>query len=121
MCTYEVMDDKIYETYMAMALENRAEVSPVGRVWRKVREQYPTYKLYNRDESHPSLLGSMVAAYTFYTVLFKKDPTLLTYNTGITAEQARNIKRIVKGLSMMILKNGILVYTTTNRGLLMKS
>lgn len=96
MCTYEVMDDKIYETYMAMALENRAEVSPVGRVWRKVREQYPTYKLYNRDESHPSLLGSMVAAYTFYTVLFKKDPTLLTYNTGITAEQARNIKRIVK-------------------------
>lgn len=96
MCTYEVMDDKIYDTYMLMALDNRAEVSPVGRVWRKIREQYPAYKLYSEDKSHPSLLGSMAAAYTFYTVLFKKDPTLVPYNTGITVEQATNIKRIVK-------------------------
>ncbi|MBB1148985.1 T9SS type A sorting domain-containing protein [Myroides sp. NP-2] len=96
MCTYSAMDDKIYETYRAMAIDNQAELSPVGRVWRKIREQYPAYRLYSNDESHPSMLGSMAAAYTFYTVLFKKDPTLLTYNAGLTAEQATNIKRIVK-------------------------
>ncbi|WP_353103364.1 DUF4886 domain-containing protein [Myroides odoratus] len=96
MCTYEGMDDKIYDSYMRLALENQAHVSPVGRVWRKIRQQYPTYELYNRDNSHPSPLGSMVAAYTFYTVIFRKDPTLTTFNGSLTAEQARNIKRLVK-------------------------
>ncbi|WP_158961279.1 DUF4886 domain-containing protein [Myroides fluvii] len=96
MCTYEGMDDKIYDSYMRLALENQAHVSPVGNVWRKIRQQYPAYELYDRDNSHPSPLGSMVAAYTFYTVIFKKDPTLTTFNGTLSAEQALNIKRIVK-------------------------
>lgn len=96
MCTYEGMDDKIYDSYMRLATVNRAHVSPVGRVWRKIREQYPTYELYDEDKSHPSPLGSMVAAYTFYTIIYKKDPTLLTFNGSLTPEQAQNIKRLVK-------------------------
>ena len=96
MCTYEGMDDKIYDSYMRLALENQAHVSPVGKVWRKIRQQYPSYELYNQDKSHPSPLGSMVAAYTFYTVIFRKDPTSITFNGSLTSEQAQNIKRLVK-------------------------
>ncbi|MDM1045332.1 DUF4886 domain-containing protein [Myroides sp. 1354] len=95
-CSYEAMDDAIYASYMEMATNNAAHVSPVGKVWRTIRQQYPTYELFDRDNYHPSPLGSMVAAYTFYTVIFKKDPTAITFNGSLTAEQARNIKRIVK-------------------------
>lgn len=98
MCTYETMDDRIYDTYMRLAIANKAHVSPVGRVWRKIRQQYPAYELYDADKSHPSLLGSMAAAYTFYTLIYKKDPTTISFNTGLTTEQARNIKRLVKEL-----------------------
>ncbi|WP_255493770.1 PKD domain-containing protein [Myroides sp. WP-1] len=95
-CSYEAMDDKIYDSYMEMATINRAHVSPVGRVWRKIRQLYPTYELYTSDNSHPSPLGSMVAAYTFYTIIYKKDPTLVTFKGSLSTDQANNIKRIVK-------------------------
>lgn len=96
MCTYQGMDDKIYDRYMQMTEDNDAVVSPVGRVWKAIRAQYPNYELYSADESHPSLLGSMAAAYTFYTVIYKKDPTLVTFNSSLDATTAQNIKNIVK-------------------------
>lgn len=98
MCTYQGMDDKIYDRYMQMTEDNDAVVSPVGRVWKAIRELYPNYELYSADESHPSLLGSMVAAYTFYTVIYKKDPTLVTFNSSLDATTAQNIKTIVKNV-----------------------
>lgn len=98
MCTYEGMDDKLYERYMQMATDNQAVVSPVGRVWRAIRTAYPDYELYQADNSHPSSLGSMAAAYAFYTAIFKKDPTLVTYDADLNPTQAQNIKQIVKSV-----------------------
>ncbi|MGE8554187.1 MAG: PKD domain-containing protein [Chryseobacterium jejuense] len=95
-CTYEGMDDLIHQRYMQMARTNEAILSPVGKVWRAIRQQNPTLELYDQDEIHPSYIGSMVAAYTFYTVIFKKDPTLAPYNGILTPEQAQFIKNMVK-------------------------
>ena len=95
MCTYTGMDDKISERYMHMALENEALVSPVGKVWRWLRTNYPNMELYETDESHPSEIGSMVAAYTFYTTIFKKDPLLATYNGNISAAEAQIVRTAV--------------------------
>lgn len=95
-CTYEGMDDMIYQRYMQMAIDNDAVVSPVGRVWRAIRTAYPDYELFQSDNSHPSLMGSMAAAYAFYTVIFKKDPSLITYDGDLNPIQAQNIKQIVK-------------------------
>lgn len=95
-CTYEGMDDQIYNRYMEMAATNEGVVSPVGRVWRAIRAQDPSVELYDQDESHPSYIGSMAAAYTFYTVLFKKDPTLVSFNGNLTSAEAQLIKNIVK-------------------------
>lgn len=95
-CTYEDMDDLIYQRYMEMAQTNEGIVSPVGKVWRVIRQTDPTLELYDLDESHPSYIGSMAAAYTFYTLLYKKDPTLVPYNGTLTPTQAQFIKNIVK-------------------------
>jgi PKD repeat protein len=98
LCTYEGMDDKLYERYMQMATDNESMVSPVGKVWRTLRTQYPSLELYSSDESHPSYLGSMAAAYTFYTVIFKKDPTLVTFNGNLSANEASILKNTVKNI-----------------------
>ena len=37
-CTYEGMDDLLHERYMIMANDNGAFVSPVGAVWRYIRD-----------------------------------------------------------------------------------
>lgn len=95
-CTYEGMDNLIYQRYMEMAQTNDGIISPVGKVWRVIRAQDPSMELYDLDQSHPSYIGSMAAAYTFYTILYKKDPTLVPYNGNLTSAQAQLIKNIVK-------------------------
>lgn len=97
-CTYEGMDDLISRHYIEMAEANEGILSPVGKVWRTIRQQDPTMELYDQDKSHPSYIGSMVAAYTFYTVIFKKDPTLVPYNGTLTQAQAQLIKNTVKNV-----------------------
>ncbi|KIC64736.1 PKD domain-containing protein [Chryseobacterium taiwanense] len=97
-CTYEGMDDKLYDRYMQMATDNESLVSPVGKVWRTIRTQYPSLELYSSDESHPSYLGSMAAAYTFYTIIFKKDPTLATFSGNLSTSEASILKNTVKNV-----------------------
>jgi PKD repeat protein len=95
-CTYEGMDDAIRTTYTFMANENLAEVSPVGAVWRFLRENHPEIDLYSGDGSHPSLTGSYVAAAVFYTMIYKLDPTLITWNSSLSETDASTIKLVAK-------------------------
>ncbi|RMA58633.1 T9SS type A sorting domain-containing protein [Ulvibacter antarcticus] len=95
-CTYEGMDDLLRQRYMIMAENYEAEVSPVGAVWRYVREHHPEIELYFPDESHPYLAGSYIGAITFYTAIFRKDPTLVTFNSGLSISDATILKNAVK-------------------------
>jgi hypothetical protein len=52
--------------------------------------------LYQADESHPSVAGTYAGACCFYTAFFRKDPTLITFNAGLTKEDADIIKNAVK-------------------------
>ena len=94
--TYEYMDSLIHDRYMQMSVTNKAEVSPVGAVWRYVRENYTGMELYQADGSHPSITGSYLAACCFYTALFRKDPTQITYNSVLPNSEAAIIKNAVK-------------------------
>jgi hypothetical protein len=96
LCTYEGMDDLLNLRYMMMADDNDAIVSPVGAVWRHIRQNYPLLELYQSDESHPSVAGTYAAACSFYTVLFRKDPTLITFNSTLSAIDAANIRAATK-------------------------
>lgn len=96
LCTYIGMDDLLQQRYRTMAETNNGVLSPVAAVWRYIRLNHPTIELFSADESHPSLEGSMAAAYTFYTAIFKKDPTLVTFNSSISPATATLIKNAVK-------------------------
>ena len=96
MCTYEGMDDAIKDAYIFMAESNDAELAPAGAVWRYIRENHPTIELYSSDGSHPSLAGSYAVATTFYTMIYKKDPTLISWDSNLTANEASLIRSVTK-------------------------
>ncbi len=97
-CTYEGMNDLIAERYSSAANQNQAIVSPVGAVWKNIRENFPAIELYSSDGSHPSLAGSYLAACTFYTVLYRKNPLLIATDYSLPAADAANIRMAVKNL-----------------------
>lgn len=97
-CTYEGMDDVIQKVYTDMARTNKAEISPVGAVWRELRANHPDIKLYSKDGSHPSLAGSYVAACTFYTMIYKKDPIAINWNSSLPETEVEIIKKVVKSI-----------------------
>ncbi|MCB9046831.1 MAG: T9SS type A sorting domain-containing protein [Chitinophagales bacterium] len=96
MCTYDGMDTTIRDEYLELAGELNAEVSPVSIAWHYLRVHYPNINLYQPDESHPSLAGTYAAACCFYTTLFKKDPTGISFNPGLSAGDAAIIRSVVK-------------------------
>lgn len=91
MCTYEGMDDELAQNYQILAEQNKTLVSPVGAVWRYLRTYHPELDLYS-DGSHPSEIGSYVAAVVFNTMFFNTDPTFITYNYVLSETDANNIK-----------------------------
>ena len=96
MCTYEGMDTTLRDIYLDKTEAVNGEVSPVSVVWRYIRQNYPSINLYQSDESHPSTAGSYAAACCFYASIFKKDPTLVTFNFGLNAADAAAIRSAAK-------------------------
>jgi hypothetical protein len=95
-CTYS-FQDSIAQTYsINIAQTINAPISPVAAVWNYLINHYPSLELYNSDFAHPSKAGSYAAACCFYTVFFKKDPTLIPYNYSIAESDANIIKNAVK-------------------------
>ena len=95
--TYLRQDTLIEQRYKTFANTRSAMVSPVGPVRRYLRTNNPSLELYIADESHPTLAGSFVSAVSFYTVIFRKDPTLMTYKpTDLSTADANAIKQAVK-------------------------
>lgn len=88
LCTYEGMQWRLRQSYVEMAELNNGIVSPVGMVWKSIRENYPTIDLYQSDESHPSNNGTYLAACTFYATLFNKSPVGADYPATVSPENA---------------------------------
>jgi Secretion system C-terminal sorting domain len=95
-CTYAGMDSLLRLRYTMLAERNEAILSPVGDVWKKLRQDFPLLDLYDADQSHPSNAGTYAAACTFYTVIFKKDPTNITFDFTLTPQNAANIRNTTK-------------------------
>lgn len=94
--TYFEMDSAIGSHYKVFADTLKASVSPVGTVWRYIRRNYPAIELYQTDDSHPSVAGSYAAACCFYTAIFRRDPSLITFTAGLAGTDAANIRTAVK-------------------------
>ena len=72
--TSEEMTNKLTEAYISAAKHVDAEISHVGKVFLKISQALPTFDIYNPDLSHPSYLGSAVAAICHYRSLFTEMP-----------------------------------------------
>lgn len=94
--TYYEMDNDIEANYKIIADSLKSSMTPVGAVWRYIRQHYPSIELFQEDESHPSLAGSYAAACSFYATIFRSDPTQITFNSGLSATDASNIRQAAK-------------------------
>lgn len=98
MCTYNGMDSLLSLNYRLQAGQLNAEISPVGAVWKYIRQNHPALDLYEPDGSHPTPAGSYLAACCFYTAIFKKSPLLINYNFVLSPTDAIIIKNAVKAV-----------------------
>lgn len=75
----------INDAYTAIGDELGAKVVPVGIAWQNFLSKNSQPALHDKDQSHPTLAGSYLAACAFFAVLFGESPV------GISSD--------VKGLS----------------------
>lgn len=92
MCTYQGMQQGLYDNYLQMAKDLNAVVAPVGAVWRVVRDSISALDLYQSDESHPSVYGSYLSACVFYASIFHRNPHGNTYIATLSAADAERIQ-----------------------------
>ena len=71
---YDSMQLRIERQYLRFADKLNTGVSPVGMVWKEVREYNPEINLYNDDRFHPITTGSYLSACTFFTTIFGETP-----------------------------------------------
>ena len=90
--TYEGMQERIKTSYLEMTYRNNARCAPVGMAWQQVRKERADYQLYTSDCSHPSTLGSYLAANVIYTTIFGS-PYQTDYTAGLDAEKAEYIQQ----------------------------
>ena len=89
------MHEGLVRAYGQLAEVTRGGVAPVGEAIRRVRQEKPELELYAEDGSHPSQLGSYVAALVIYRAVFGDGPQA-TAGGGRLADATRVwLERIV--------------------------
>jgi hypothetical protein len=64
----------ITDAYAGIGRELGATVVPVGLAWQRFLGKHDQPVLHDKDQSHPTLAGSYLAACVFLAVLFKESP-----------------------------------------------
>ncbi|HTM54458.1 MAG TPA: DUF4886 domain-containing protein [Pirellulales bacterium] len=64
----------ITAAYTSIGEELGALVVPAGLAWQRFRARHDNPELYDRDQSHPTLAGSYLAACVFLATLFGENP-----------------------------------------------
>ena len=70
----------IAETYTKVGIENQALVIPVGLAFDLAYQKQPSIRLHKFDGSHPSLLGTYLAACTVFSSIYGESPIGLKYD-----------------------------------------
>jgi hypothetical protein len=78
---------KIADVYNSTGDELGAIVVPVGSVWQDFLARHDQPVLYDRDQSHPTLAGSYLAACVFLASLLKANPVGIdSESTGLSKQ-----------------------------------
>lgn len=66
--------EAIRTAYQDLAPQLQATVAPVGVAWQHALKRDPTLRLYADDGSHPTFLGTYLAACVMYATIFGESP-----------------------------------------------
>ena len=91
---YESMQLQINQGYMTIANKLITPVAPVGYAWLTVWLQNPALALWQADGSHPTELGTYLAACVFYAVLFRQSPENNSYLAHLPAATAHYFQSV---------------------------
>ncbi len=89
----------ITSAYMAIGEELGATIIPVGVAWQNYIRKHSISKhtwpvLHDKDQSHPTLAGSYLAACVFFAVLFGKSPVgIASELKGLTQAEAELLQK----------------------------
>jgi hypothetical protein len=83
--SYDSMQLRIERQYLIFADKLSTGVSPVGMVWKEVRESNPEINLYQEDRFHPILTGSYLSACTHFATIFGESPYKNTAKVDLNA------------------------------------
>lgn len=81
----------ITDAYTAIGQELRATVVPVGAAWQRFLRKHDRPVLHDRDQSHPTLAGSYLAACVFLAVLFQENPVGIDGEVAGLTEKDREL------------------------------
>jgi hypothetical protein len=81
--------------YDAIGREVEATVVPVGRAWQRLLTEDKPPLLHDKDGSHPTPLGTYLAACVFHTTLFGKLPPALDI---VDPEHAKRVHAVADAL-----------------------
>ena len=73
------MQARIDRAYESIAEGTGAHIAPVGDTFRRLATILPEGDLYSSDGSHPSELGTFIAAATLATRIAGLDPRAISY------------------------------------------
>lgn len=100
-CTYQGMDSLLNKRYLQASHDNGTMVSPVGAVWHYLRQNHPDLELYEADNSHPSFIGSYVAAACFYSSIFQKTAQSFDVKYHLSDSVVQMIKNAVDSVVLL--------------------
>jgi hypothetical protein len=65
---------ELTEAYLNIGRQLDALIAPVGVAWQQALKAHPDLVLHDKDNSHPNLAGSYLAACVFFATLFRSSP-----------------------------------------------
>jgi hypothetical protein len=109
--SYDKMQDSIILGYKYLSNTYNIPIVPVGMVWRNVRQSHPEYELYKEDNEHPTKLGSLISASTFYAAIFKESAE----GVAVSKIEPDQAKFVQKEAAKLVLLNYEKYNLTRNR------
>lgn len=91
--TNESMTKDLATEYQKVGAKLNIPVSPVGTAFYQIYITHPEIELYTPDMSHPSAIGTYLAALCHFAVVTGEHATSVIYNCELNEEQATLLKQ----------------------------
>ena len=89
----EMMEIKMRAAYTAIGEELGCKVALVGVAFMDIFTNEKSIELYDKDLSHPSKSGSLLAAYTIFSTIFESDVRGVTFDTGVRRSEIKPLQQ----------------------------